>query len=67
MKTAQELLKEKLVEIGADGLCYRHHCGCSMDCLMICGDAPYECVSGRNNPKMAKEMGVDFWMEPMED
>lgn len=69
MKTAVDLLREKLVEIKADGLCkgpMGSLCGCSLDLLLVCGDAPEKCVPAKNNPKMAKKMQCNYWMEPME-
>lgn len=68
MKTATGMLKEKLIEIGADGLCDQgFSCGCTIDDFVLCGRVFRSCVPGKNNPKKAVEMECDFWMEPMED
>ena len=67
MKTAQELLKEKLIEIGADGLCWLdEECGCSLSDFIPCESIdPSSCVAAKNNSEKAEEMGVPFWMQPI--
>jgi len=46
---AEELLRAKLQEIGADGLMYMDEdgCGCSLDDFMPCGEISTECVAAR--------------------
>jgi hypothetical protein len=61
----EKTIREKLIEIGADGLCH-FECGCSIGSgLMPCGEALCSCVPAKNNPDRAKQEGAGFWMEPM--
>lgn len=65
MKTAIEIVREKLIEMGADGLC-TEDCGCQIADLFPCGESfANNCFAAKNNPEKAKEMEFDFWMEPM--
>ncbi|MDY6893803.1 MAG: hypothetical protein SVO01_00070 [Thermotogota bacterium] len=61
-------IKEKLEAIGADGLYNESICytGCQIDDLFKCGRSFRNCVPARNNPEMARNKGVDYWMEAME-
>ena len=45
--TVQEILAERLVAIGADGLC-THGCGCSIDALCPCENSPMECKPAKS-------------------
>jgi len=43
-----DMVRAKLTEIGADGLCYpEHECGCALDRLFPCGHANEDCVAAR--------------------
>ena len=46
MKTAIELLADKLKEMGADGLC-NHDCGCVLDDLIPCCCLEAYCVPAK--------------------
>ena len=67
MKTAIELLREKLIEIGADGLCHKDLiCACpAPEILDWCDGISEFCIPAKNNPQKAAEMETAFWMEPM--
>jgi hypothetical protein len=43
MMTVKEIIKEKLTELGADGLC-NEECGCSIHALVPCFDDFSGCV-----------------------
>ena len=66
MKTMVEMVREKLIEMGADGL-YNHStgCGCDLSRLMICMYNTSDCIAAKNNPEKAIKMECPFWMEPM--
>ena len=42
----REIVKAKLEELGADGLC-TVECGCSLDCLFPCHEDGSECVPAK--------------------
>ena len=68
IKTATELIREKLSDIGADGLCDTlYGCGCKIDWFAPCKSINERCVPAKNNPQKATEMECGFWMEQMED
>ena len=62
----ENTIREKLIEIGAEGLCHAE-CGCMLDCLMPCGEPGLYCVPAKNNVEraLAEEVCI-FFMEPME-
>ena len=62
----RNIIREKLIEIGAHGLC-GDECGCCLADLMPCDGECFsiDCIPAVNNEKLAAEEGTGFWMQPM--
>ena len=64
-----DLLREKLFEIGADGLHHPSGCDCSLVDLLSCNEdfSPTNCLLAKNDKEKADEMDTPYWMEPIVD
>ena len=70
----KEIIREKLIALGADGLAYDGECGCPINDLMLCDDYSGDCVPAKLGPatkEMIEEYGdyvenEDFYY-PLED
>lgn len=48
MKTVEDMLREALLKMGADGLClYNGECGCSLSDLAPCSNPDVNCMAAR--------------------
>ncbi len=58
---------EYLRKNGYDGLYYPDDegCGCELDNLELCGESCIRCVPGYNDPNIARQHGLDFWIQPV--
>lgn len=66
MKSAIDILREALREMGADGLANGHGCGCGLEDLAPCEVAPFWCYPARRTPPPEGEDPGELWYEPME-
>ena len=66
MKNLRELIHEKLLSIGAEGLCNPDlECGCSIDDLMPCGEPDLEnCVAARRSFENNKSYSGEGYFMP---
>lgn len=45
--TVFDMVREKLSELGADGLCNDNGCGCDISCLVSCDEISSDCEAAR--------------------
>jgi hypothetical protein len=65
MKSAIDILREALREMGADGLANGFGCGCGLDDLTPCEVAPLWCYPARRTLPPEGEDPGEAWYEPM--
>lgn len=63
-----DIVKAKLLELGADGLIDEYECACGIEDLAPCGEFPTGCVPAKRERDPDKiPSGYDDWYVPLED